>query len=219
MYLLYIYDTPSKKPRMTLKKINCKGVCEMGIKSKSKGKREVEVFENEDGRNFRIRSLKEMMEAALAAHPKWRNAGVIIYREASESANPACEARIVTEDDETPYDGNGNIESAIANDGSALVLVDWKFPDTKGHPDPITVGELMDALSQENINLDAEVLSHFEVKDSSVTAYAARFVTCYGMAPYEKGYDIQNAINEDGVVLVISDWKFPEDWEEDEDDE
>lgn len=178
-----------------------------------------EVFENKDACNFCIRSLKETVEAALAVHPEWRNAGVIIYREASESANAACEARIVTEDDASPYDGNENIEDAIDSDGSALVLVDWRFPDTKGRPDPITVGELMDVLSQENINLDAKVLCHFEAKDLSETAYAARFVTCYGMAPYEKGYDIQNAIKEDGVVLVISDWQFPEDWEEDEDDE
>ena len=172
-----------------------------------------------DGDNFCIRGLKEAVEAALAVHPEWRNAGVIIYREESESANPACEVRIVTEGDETPYDGGDSIESAIACDGSALVLVDWRFPDTEGRPEPITVGELMDVLSRENVNLDADVLCHFEVKDMAETAYAARFVTCYGMAPYEKGYDIQNAIEEDGVVLVISNWKFPENWEEDEEDE
>ena len=178
-----------------------------------------ELFENEDGRNFCIRSLKETMEAALSVHPEWRNAGVIIYRAESESADPACEARIVTEGGETPYDGGDSIDSAIANEGSALVLVDWKFPDTKGRPDPINVGDLMDVLSQDNINLDADVLAHFAVKDMAETAYAARFCTCYGMAPYEKGYDIQNAIKEDGVVLVISNWEFPEEWEFEEDDD
>ncbi len=175
-----------------------------------------EIFENADGKNFRIKSLKETITRALEAHPEWRKARVIIYREASESANFACEARIAVEGDETPYDGNGNIDDAIERDGSALVLVDWKFPDTKKAHDPITIGELMDVLSKENVNLDASVLCHFEVKDQSEEAYAVRFVTDYCQAPYDGGNTIESAIEDDGVVLIIADWVFPDVEEDDE---
>ena len=155
-----------------------------------------------------IKNLKNLLEDALNTTPSLRTARVIIYYDSQERDHLARGARIITNRSEIAYDGTSTTEDSIEKNGSALAIVDLEFSDGEELQELITIGDLIEILNQKDVNLDADVLCHFAVKDFVVYACEARIFTAPDDHYICDRATIASAIAECGAALVISDYKL-----------
>lgn len=68
-----------------------------------------------------VKDLKEILENAPDDAP------ILIHIEVKDNAYESHTAKYVTNAEDGPYDGAGEIDCAIYNHGGAVVISDWEF--------------------------------------------------------------------------------------------